>query len=205
MIDLSFHKLKMYYDDKTYSIEIQGIRLNSFGAHLLGIKSDYVPKPKKETESGLVVTPDFYVMITGKKAILEHSPFLSAFFAQNRGSGESVSYKIDMPGLFKALDQGTSGEAVMERLKEASSKPIPDNVLRTWESWIEKSKKIRIREVTLIEMDDKQWLSEWGGKAREDGLLFEPIGKMAAEISREDIKKVKRLLEKDGKYVDVKI
>jgi hypothetical protein len=199
IVDLAFAACAS--GDEGASVKVSAIRLNSFGAYILGMESDYVPKEQKATESGLVVTPDFCVLITGKKAILEHSPYLSQFFAQSRGSDESVTFKIDILGLFKALDQDTPGDEIMERLTSASQMPVPDNVLRTWESWIEKSSKIRFRKATLIEMEDKERLAEWSENAAQDGLLFRNLESCAAEIAAGDLKKVKRLLEKNGRYV----
>jgi hypothetical protein len=203
IVDLTFTQKDVVYDEKSKSIEIHAIRFTSFGAHLMGMKSDYVPKPKRETESGLVVTPDFYIHIVGKKAILENIPYFSQFFTQNRGSDESVSFKIELSGLFKALDLNITGEEVLHELESASSKPLPENVVRTWEGWVEKSSKISIRKVTLIDMDDRETLSEWSKQSQSEKLLFDPIGLHSAEIQYEDIKKIKRMLEKDGKYVNL--
>ncbi|MDR1643203.1 MAG: hypothetical protein LBT59_26210 [Clostridiales bacterium] len=188
-------------------VGIKAIRLNSLGTYLLGLDSDYVPKETQKRESGFVVTPDFTVHVFGKDKILEHGPYLASFFTKSEGSDDSISFKLDLLGLFKALESGTSGETIMKFLKSASSKPIPENVLLTWDNWIKKSKKVRIRKVSLLELEDnamnKGMLSKWGECARDDGLLFAHIGPNAVEIKADNIRKAKNLIKKNGWYVKV--
>jgi hypothetical protein len=112
-----------------------------------------------------------------------------------------VSYKIEISGLFKALDAGEDGARIIDYLSKASSKPIPENISRTWEGWIEKSKKVRIREVTLMEIEDPEKFRQWGQDATQAGLVFKPLEGCAAAISPENSKKIKRIIEKSGRYV----
>ncbi|MDR1643209.1 MAG: hypothetical protein LBT59_26240 [Clostridiales bacterium] len=210
VVDLAFNTNPTPFGATKQTFEIVGLRLNAFGAHLLGNSSSYVPKEERQAESGIIVNPDFCILVQGKKAILESSPFLSTYFTAVRGSDETMSFKLEISGLFKALDKGTSGKELMDRLSKLCSLPIPDNVMRTWEGWIEKSKKIRIRKLTMLDItaDDpeirKSKLAQLGNLAKSSGLAFSPLDGHAAIINESDIKKVKRILEKDGKYVSLK-
>jgi hypothetical protein len=208
IIDLSFRERpeEQYklnnptYDEPQISTEITGLRLTQLGAYVLGVENSYQPKePKQVEEGGLVVTPDFCAIVTGPKSQLEHAPYLSKFMANPKTSGNAASYQLDFFAFTKALDAGLSGQDLRDYLTSKSSKPVPENVLRTLDDWIERSKKIRIRTVTLVEADDEFLIAEMASFTGADSCDYKPL-KHVAEINGNEVKKFKKILEKNGKY-----
>jgi hypothetical protein len=217
LVDLAFSESTVrYYKEKDrelaqfidevviVSTRVTGLRLTQLGAFVLGMENSYeVKELKKGNEIGLVVTPDFFVVLDGRKTQLDHSPYLSRFLERMPEIGDTATYKIDFSGFVRALDQGISGNEIIEYLKESSVKPVPENVLKTIEDWNERSKKIRIQKITVVETDDEFLLAELAGIKGVAACGFKPL-QSAARINDSDAGKFKKLLEKNGKYVKVK-
>jgi hypothetical protein len=68
------------------------------------------------------------------------------------------------------------------------------------DDWSERSKKIRIRTITVVEADDEFLLAEMASMEGAEYCGFKPL-KHAAEIDKSEVKKFKKIMEKNGKYV----
>jgi hypothetical protein len=154
MIDLSFKESdadpsKEDPSNSEASAEISGIRLNSLGAYLLGMIPEYKPKDSP-AEAGFVVNPDFCIIVDGVNSKMAHAPFFGNLMSRIQDDANTATYKLDFASFAKALDQGMPGKRFKEYLEANSSRPVPDNVLKTIDSWIERSGKLRIRTITVL-------------------------------------------------------
>jgi hypothetical protein len=208
IIDLSFREStdavqarRLLYGAEAFVFsKITALRLTQLGAYVFGMESSYQPQSAKQaTESGLVVTPDFCAILTGPKSQIEHAPFLSQFMGKPSTAGNAASYKLDFMAFAKALDQGITGEDIKLYLTSNSSKPLPENVLRTLDDWIGRSDKIRIRTVTLVEADDKYLIAEMASLTGAKSCMYKPL-KHVAQIGKNEVKAFRKLLVKNGKY-----
>jgi hypothetical protein len=206
MLDLSFEENTNEESIKCtdeFGISVSGVRLTQLGAFILKKESSYKPREEKEApESGLVVTPDFFAIVDGRRSLLKFAPFLSGFMSKTHSTGDACSFKIDYSGFVKALDQGIDGRQIADFLVKSSSKPVPENVLKTIDDWSERSKKIRIKTITVIEADDEYLLAEIAGLKGMDSCKFNPLSNMA-EIDQAEADKIKKILVKNGKYVNI--
>ena len=81
-------------------------------------------------------------------------------FAEKLSEDTVSIYKISFKAMVTALDNEISIEEIIEYFEEFSQNEIPINVIVSLNEWKEKSKKIKIRTVTIVETDDTYLLEE---------------------------------------------
>ncbi|MDR1642131.1 MAG: helicase-associated domain-containing protein [Clostridiales bacterium] len=191
IVDLAFRV------PKEEESRICGVRLTKLGTCVLGKWDDCRPKPReKRAEAGLVVTPDHFVIVDGHESLSKHSPFLEKCTDRTKTSPETATFKLTFQGFANGLDKGLKDEEIKEYLVSNSSKPVPENVLKTLDDWIERSRKIRIRTITIVEVEDESLFAEIESIK---GLTIERIPYLA-KIEAVDVEKLKRILKNDDKY-----
>ncbi|NRY63790.1 helicase-associated domain-containing protein [Clostridium beijerinckii] len=190
--------IKQDYTD--YDIEyfkVTYFKLTSLGAHILGINKDYKIE-EIEDETGIIIQPNYEIMVPEGLMKDVHCINLDKF--AEKLSEDTVSiYKISFKSMVMALDNDISIEEVIEYLKDASKNRIPENVLMSLNEWNEKSKKIKIRKVTIVETDDKYLLEELKSykEIKKDIAKELPY---AFEINSKNANKVKRNIEKKNHF-----
>ncbi|OCA96479.1 helicase-associated domain-containing protein [Clostridium beijerinckii] len=190
--------IKQDYTD--YDIEyfkVTYFKLTSLGAHILGINKDYKIE-EIEDETGIIIQPNYEIMVPGGLMKDVHCINLDKF--AEKLSEDTVSiYKISFKSMVMALDNDISIEEVIEYLKDASKNKIPENVLMSLNEWNERSKKIKIRKVTIVETDDKYLLEELKSykEIKKDIAKELPY---AFEINSKNANKVKRNIEKKNHF-----
>ncbi|MDR1642130.1 MAG: helicase-associated domain-containing protein [Clostridiales bacterium] len=194
IVDLAFKEIW----EEPKGRRISGVRLTNLGAYVLDKGNEYKPEPReKRAEAGLVVNSDYFAVVEGRKSLLKHSSFLAKCSEKMKISIETARFKLDFKGFAKALDKGINGRQIKEYLIANSSKPVPKKVLKTLDDWIERSNKVKIHTITVIEADDEFLLAEI---ASIKGLNIEIIP-CAAKIEADDAEKIKKALEKSDRYV----
>nr|WP_274597758.1 helicase-associated domain-containing protein [Clostridium beijerinckii] len=190
--------IKQDYTD--YDIEyfkVTYFKLTSLGAYILGINKDYKIE-EIEDETGIIIQPNYEIMVPGGLMKDVHCINLDKF--AEKLSEDTVSiYKISFKSMVMALDNDISIEEVIEYLKDASKNKIPENVLMSLNEWNERSKKIKIRKVTIVETDDKYLLEELKSykEIKKDIAKELPY---AFEINSKNANKVKRNIEKKNHF-----
>lgn len=190
--------IKQDYTD--YDIEyfkVTYFKLTSLGAHILGINKDYKIE-EIEDETGIIIQPNYEIMVPEGLMKDVHCINLDKF--AEKLSEDTVSiYKISFKSMVMALDNDISIEEVIEYLKDASKNKIPENVLMSLNEWNERSKKIKIRKVTIVETDDKYLLEELKSykEIKKDIAKELPY---AFEINSKNANKVKRNIEKKNHF-----
>ncbi|WP_271814460.1 helicase-associated domain-containing protein [Clostridium beijerinckii] len=190
--------IKQDYTD--YDIEyfkVTYFKLTSLGAHILGFNKDYKIE-EIEDETGIIIQPNYEIMVPEGLMKDVHCINLDKF--AEKLSEDTVSiYKISFKSMVMALDNDISIEEVIEYLKDASKNKIPENVLMSLNEWNERSKKIKIRKVTIVETDDKYLLEELKSykEIKKDIAKELPY---AFEINSKNANKVKRNIEKKNHF-----
>lgn len=190
--------IKQDYTD--YDIEyfkVTYFKLTSLGAHILGINKDYKIE-EIEDETGIIIQPNYEIMVPGGLMKDVHCINLDKFAEKLSEDAVSI-YKISFKSMVMALDNDISIEEVIEYLKDASKNKIPENVLMSLNEWNERSKKIKIRKVTIVETDDKYLLEELKSykEIKKDIAKELPY---AFEINSKNANKVKRNIEKKNHF-----
>jgi len=198
----SIPRIKSGGDD--FCVGITGFRITPLGAWILGLSGKYegaVSQTLQSADGGLIVQPDHTVIISGMNARIEHEPYLSAFLTKSSVDENAAIYKIDFASMVRAFNRRIMPEAVIDYLKKASKKPIPDNVGRSFEGWQAKVGRVRIRTVTVLETNDNLLLQELIHTKGVEKYIGTEI-KNAAVISNEnDAGRVKAAVEKNGWFV----
>ncbi|MDR1194087.1 MAG: helicase-associated domain-containing protein [Peptococcaceae bacterium] len=196
---------RIKYADDDFGVGIAGFRVNNLGAWLLGLAKEYDGPQTAAIQSadgGLLVQPDHTVIITGLRSRIEHEIYLSQFMTKVSNDANVAIYKIDFPSMVKASGQKIGPGQVKAYLKEASEKPLPENVARSFDDWQAKVGRVKIRTVTVLETDDRLLLEELKSvKGIADSVVDEINS--AVVIHDSWAKKVKALAEKNGWLVEL--
>lgn len=186
-----------YNDDDIEYFKVEYFKVTQLGAHILGINDDYKIE-NIEDETGIIIQPNYEIIVQEGAMKDVHCIYLDKFAEEL--SEETVSiYKISFKAMVTALDNKISIEEIIDYFEEYSQNKIPDNVLMSLNEWKEKSKKIKIRTVTIVETDDKYLLEELKNykEIKKDTLSELPY---AFEIDSKATNKVKRNIEKKNHF-----
>jgi len=104
--------------------------------------------------------------------------------------------------MLRAMEMGQQPAKVLEQLKKISTKPVPDNVRRSFTDWQAKGGRIRIRNVTILETDSRELLAEIESIAANKQLVKKNL-KWAAELMPSSESALKAATEKRGWFVEL--
>ena len=201
MLDIAYtEKVRVFkFERDDYRVGISGFRITPLGAWILGISKKYdAPKAVVQSAEGeLIVQPDYTVMISGLKKRVEHEAYLSKFLTKGSVDENVAVYKIDFTSIVRAFDQKITPAQIKTYLKKASCKPLPENVIRSFDDWQVKVGRVKIRSVTVLETDDALLLQELIHIKGMDRLSSDVL-EHAVVIGDDTKKKVKALAEKNG-------
>ncbi|MCL2768329.1 MAG: helicase-associated domain-containing protein [Synergistaceae bacterium] len=188
--------------DYYYAYETAYFRVTDLGAYLFGMTDSYqekevanVPGDKK----GFIVQPNFDVVIANSQDRMQHELFFDRFAEKTVDDKEVSVYKLDFFGIAKALTIGLMIHEISSYCEAFSNVPLPDNVKSAFSEWEVQSKRIRIRNVTVIETDDHLLLEEIshykGMKALSEGGVSSVL-----VLTPGSEKRAKGLIEKNKRF-----
>lgn len=206
MLDIAYTENAVGFKDmhEDYRVGISSFRITPLGAWILGLTAAYdAPQSAVQSAEGdIIIQPDHTIMISGLKKRVEHEAFLSKFLIKVSVDENVSIYKVDFPGIVKAFEQKITPAQLKGYLQKASGKPLPENVIRSFDDWQAKVGRIRIRSVTILEADDDLLLQELihtRGMDRHASDILEH----AVVIDDDAKRKVKTLAEKNGWLVEM--
>ncbi len=116
-------------------------------------------------------------------------------FAEKSSTRTIPIYKLTFKSIIKAIDEGVDITEIKEYFLEYSEHPVPDNIITTLTEWEAKSKKIKIRTITVLETDDPYLLEELKSYKTMQKYLKRNLPH-AVEIDAKAANQVKRECEK---------
>jgi len=177
-------------------------RVTDLGAYLFGITDSYQEKEGtsfSDDEKGFIVQPNFDVVISNSRERMRHELFFDQFAQKTVDDKEVSVYKLNFSGMAKALSIGLMIHEICTYCEVYSNVPLPDNVMSAFLEWEEQSKRIRIRDVTVIETDDNLLLEEIvhysGMKAISEGKISSFL-----VLNPSSIMKAKSIIEKNNRF-----
>jgi hypothetical protein len=186
----------VYADSQCTSVA--ALRLTPLGAWILGIPNTFVPLPENQAkETGLVIQPDFSIILSGMRCQIQYEPYFGRFLKRISQDQFVSTYQLNFQGIVQAYELGISPTDILETLQKGSTNPVPESVIRILKSWQLKVGRIRLRNVLILETDDKLLLEEIRHIKGMDQLLEGSI-ENALELRPERIKRAKTLIWKDG-------
>jgi hypothetical protein len=156
----------------------------------------------RNDEGGLLVLPDYSIVISGLKCRIEHETYFSQFLTKVFVDENAAVYKLDFQSVIRAYDSHITPQKIKSSLQKASGKPIPDNVIRSLDDWQAKVGRVKIRTLTVLEAEDDILLEEIKHIKGIDGITAEDL-RNAVVIDSNLQKKAKSLIEKNGWLVKV--
>jgi len=190
------------YDYDKLRYEVIYFQITSLGAYLLGMSDTYEPAVAQNTSDneGLIVQPNFDVMIMNGVERLQHELFFDRFAIKTVDDEQVAVYKLDFKGMVEALNIGMHIREIESYCESFSQAGMPSNVKEAFADWEEQSKRIRIRTVSIIEADDPYLLEEIQ-HYRGMKNLIEPEGMKPVIILQAGAeKKVKAQIEKNKRF-----
>lgn len=121
------------------------------GRYLLGETADFVYG--FTGEASVIVQPNFEVVFLALAPKLEAQ---IARFSQRVGAGPGVMFRITRTSVLAAAEAGMEMEPLLRTLEEASSQPVPANVVRQLRDWYAQVRRVRIRPALLIDCRDAE-------------------------------------------------
>lgn len=126
------------------------IALTGAGRYLIGGAPDF---ELEEALSGeILVQPNFDVVFLAPDPRAEAE---IARFAERRGRGMGVLFKITKRSVFAAAASGLSAEQVVSTLGRACRREVPGNVQREIRGWFAQTRRVRMRHAVLIHCGEK--------------------------------------------------
>jgi hypothetical protein len=175
-------------------------RINRLGAYVLGLSGSYSApdEPKAKIEGGFTVLPDYTIIIPDSLNRLKHEFYFEKLFTKVSATDEASIYKLDFETAVRAIDSGAS-VADLRKYLSASDKPVPENVVSALADWEKQARRIRLRQVTILECDDESLLEE---VIRYKGMGELVKEKISAAVVIEDgaTKKIKKAIEKNKRF-----
>lgn len=197
IVDLMISEEFEDYSDKAY-LKVDYLRLTPLGAYVLGVNDHYKEPEVIMDQSGIIVQPNFEVVVVAGGTEAAHILYLDRFGEKISQGGVNV-YKITFKAIINALDQGIPVQELIDYFEEFSTNPVPENVLLTLNEWERESKRIHIRTVTILETDDPYILEELKNYKTINKHIRSELPHVL-EIDAKSAKKIKREIEKKNRF-----
>jgi hypothetical protein len=175
-------------------------QITPLGAWILGLVDIYESLPPKPVKpgGGFTVLPDYTVVVFKGTHRTKHEAYFAQVLTKVTTTAETSIYKIDFDAILRVLDKGLTIAELRAYLSN-SDKPLPENVSRALSDWEKQIGRIRLRQVTVLECDDPVLLAEI---LHYKGMGAFVQGKIsaAAVVDERATKKIKKIIEKQGRF-----
>ena len=207
ILDIAYtEKIRRFKEVKNdFCVGISGFRITPLGAWILGLTDNYEASDTRALqaeEGGLIVQPDHTVVISGLKSRIEHESYLSGFLTKISSEDNVSVYRADFQSMVRAFNNGIQPIEIKSYLEKSSSRPLSENVARSFDGWQLKIGKVKIRTVTLLETDDALLLEELIHANGMGALLSGKITHAAIIADNKNHARVKSIAEKNGWLVE---
>ena len=131
------------YDEEFVFVKL--FKITELGSILLGLEEE----KEEPIEDDIKINEDF--TITLKEGMLQHELYFERFLDKNNDQ-----YVLNFEGMAKALEMGLKIKDIASYLM-TYCKTVPENVKTQLEKWEKDSKKIKIKTVTILELDKETY------------------------------------------------
>lgn len=120
--------------------------ITNIGRYLLGATDQFAYGAAGVAD--IVVQPNFDVVFLGAAPSLEAT---LARVAERVGVAPGLVFRITRASVMRAAESGLTTEAVLATLRDASSKPVPQNVQREIAGWMSAVRRAQLRVMQVID------------------------------------------------------
>lgn len=184
-------------DDYGYKefLEVDYFKITKFGSYVLDMV-DEEETETKDIDSGFMITEDFEIRISDNNQKLKYELYFDRFL--NKKSENPLIYNLNFKGMVKALELGIKFKEIYEYLQINSQNDIPSNVKAQFEDWIKNSKKIKIKNVTILEVNREDFKDIVENEDFRD--CIDSVRSNVIVIKSNKIEEIKKVLNKNGKF-----
>ena len=139
------------YDDYGYKtfMSPQYFKITEFGSYVLEMSKEEIKE--KDDEKELEIGQDFRIIVGETNNKLKYELYFDRFLQKQ--SENPLIYKLNFKGMAKALELGIKFKDIFAYIEANCKNEIPNNVKSQFEEWIKESKKIKIKTLTVLEVD----------------------------------------------------
>lgn len=179
------------------------IRFSPLGeALLLNASSEELARCYSSNRSQFVVQPNFDIVVP----VQDMDPLLTVpldQFAVRTSSGAATVYHLSKDSFTQAVQEGHDARAFVDFLvRHNRDEGLPRNVAMTLEDWMGGMKRVRMRQVWVVESPDSLVMADLLHRRKFKKFLAAPdphLTAMLGDISQDEFAK---LLEKEGFIVE---
>jgi hypothetical protein len=174
--------------------EPEVFRLTEVGAALLHDRTPEMPQPAPN----VVVQPNFQVFAfepTGEDVLFQLDRLAERVSVQ-----QAIEYRITRESIYSAQQSGMEANDILSYLDEVSTVPIPQNVRRSIEEWVEQNNRVVVRRrASLLQTVDAAALDALYARADVASLLGRRVAPTAALVAYSNLAAVNAaLVNRDG-------
>jgi hypothetical protein len=129
------------------------VELTPVGRYLLGLADAFTLDAPALVERPARVQPDFEVVFVARHPGLEAT---FGRFAERRGTGVGVLFRITRASILAAAQAGLSADEVLATLERACATPVPANVVHEIRAWFASCRRIQVEPVHLVRCPDAE-------------------------------------------------
>ena len=184
------------YDDYGYKefLTPQYLKITKLGSYVLDMaKEEY---QEECTEDELIVTDNFEIIVRETNQKLKYELYFDRFLKKE--SESPLIYKLNFKGMAKALELGIKFKEILEYLESNYKNGIPNNVKFQFENWIKDSRKIKIKTITVLEVDRDNFIDIVNNENFKG--CIDSIRNDVIVLKNSKIDEVKKELNRNGKF-----
>ena len=191
IIDVTISDYWTDYGDRKF-FEVEYFRITKLGAYVLGLEK--FEEEKNVAKQDIVVNNKFEIEVKNQK--LKYELYFDRFLSKK--SKEPLVYKLDFKGMVKALEIGIKIKDIYEYIKENNKEELPKNVKAQFEDWIYASKRIKIKNVTILEIDDENFYEIMRNEDYKP--CIDSVRDKVIILKNNKTDEIKKILNKNGKF-----
>lgn len=175
-------------------LSVEYFKITEFGSYVLGSNKDEYDE--KNTDNEIMVTDNFEIVIGETNQKLKYELYFDRFLKKK--SEKPLMYKLDFKGMVKALELKIKIKEIYDYLQENCIEGIPKNVNAQFETWIRDSKRIKIKTLTVLEVDRENFKEIVGNQKMRD--YIDSVRSDVIVLKNSKVGDVRKELEKNRKF-----
>ena len=193
IVDVVLESLTDDYGYKEF-MTVEYFKITKFGSYVLGINKEEYQEEVSEDE--INVTENFEIVIGKTNQKLKYELYFDRFL--KKINKEPLVYELEFEGMVKALKLGIKIKEIYDYLQENCNADIPKNVKAQFETWIRDSKRIKIKTVTVLELDQENF--EYIMRNPKMREYIDSVRRDVIVLKNSKVEETRKELEKNGKF-----
>lgn len=162
--------------------------LTDFGAKMCGQTKPHSIELPRVAQS-LLVQPNFEIMLFAPEV---ETVWTLEKFTELKKLDQVSLYSLTKEALLRGLEAGLTLEKILDWLQKRNPQPLPQNMAVSLEDWSRGFKRVRVEQVTLLEVEDPAVLDELLNSKQFTENFERRISPTAALVRLPDVSETRR-------------